>query len=559
MPPAPTRRAWREAEKKKTGLRWAALGAAAFIVVGGGGLLLVTQNDSETGAVPSSCDSTQRVALVTEQAMADALANKPVDGDSCIQLDITSESSTQTAIRAESGELSQPLWIPDSTTRVPADLLDDAVTVHTGSLASSPGVLVAQNTVDAGETWTGVLTDDNTRMGNPDRDGGARLALLSVSSEVSDGQVSQTEAAQALTPRAQTQGVNSPILSAPEMLEAVSNDGGRAIVSERDYLDFIAENADSGLTAGLPADGTSFLDFPLLSSGNSLENNDAVRTAADEISQWLSSEEGKQALTDANLRTPDGQINNNSAVSDPARLPAPNEDVTTTVVESYRNQAAPLNALVALDASGSMGTEEANGQTRWETTVQTLMLGSQLFPARDSMGIWLFSDDLGGDTPYIELVPTRGMEEGVDGKTQREILQQALATAEYKPRGQTNLYETTLAAFRNQQENYQDGQLNMVLLVSDGAQEVYTGDSMSLEELTTDLQEEQDPNRPVVIVALGISPDADAEAMTAIAESTGGSYHPATTPEELQAAFVEALSAMDSNSDPAQGAAPEQG
>ncbi|NKE09050.1 MULTISPECIES: VWA domain-containing protein [Kocuria] len=559
MAAAPTRRAWREAEKKKTGLRWAALAAAGFIVVGGGGLWLVTQNESETNAIPSSCDSTQRVSLVAEQAMADVLANKPVDGESCIQLDITSEPSTQTAVRASSGELSQPLWIPDSSSRVPSALMDDAVSVHTDSLASSPGVVVGQGSVEADGTWTDVVADQSTRMGNPDRDGGAHLALLSVASEVTAGDAEQTQAAEALTPRAQTQGVNSPILSGPEMLAAVDQDGDRAIVSERDYLDYAAQNDGADLAAAVPGDGTSFLDYPLLASGDSLESNDAVRTAADEISQWLGTDEGKQALSENNLRTADGEISNDSAVQDPARLPAPNEDLATTIVESYRNQAAPMNALVALDASGSMGTVEANGQSRWDTTIQTLMLGSQLFPARDSMGVWLFSDDLGGDTPYEELVPTRGMEEGVDGQTQREVLQSALAQAQYKQGGQTNLYETALAAFRNQQENYQDGQLNIVLLVSDGAQEVYKGDSMSLEEVTADLQNEQDPNRPVVIVALGISPNADAEALTAIAESTGGSYHPATTPEELQAAFVEALSANDPGSDPAQGAQPEQG
>lgn len=559
MAAAPTRRAWREAEKKKTGLRWAALAAAGFIVVGGGGLWLVTQNESETNAIPSSCDSTQRVSLVAEQAMADVLAAKPVDPESCIQLDISAESSVKTAVRASAGELNQPLWIPDSTTRVPSALMDQAVSVHTDSLASSPGVVVGQGSVDVGDTWTDVVADQATLMGNPDRDGGAHLALWSIASEVTAGETDQTRAGQALTPRAQTQGVNSPILSAQEMLAAVDQDDEQAIVAENEYLQYTGQNQGADLTAAIPADGTFSLDYPLLASGDSLENNDAVRTAADEISQWLSTDEGKQALAEANLRTADGEISNDSAVGELHSLPKPDDDVATTIVESYRNQAAPLNALVALDASGSMGTVEANGQTRWDSTVQTLMLGSQLFPARDSLGVWLFADDLGGDTAYEELVPTRGMEEGVDGETQREVLQSTLAQAEYKKGGQTKLYETALAAFRNQQEHYQDGQLNIVLLISDGAQEVYTEDSLSLEEVTSDLQQEQDPERPVVIVALGISPDADAEALTALAESTGGSYHPATTPEELQAAFVEALSPTDPVGTPGTGAQPEQG
>lgn len=507
--------------------------------------MLVTQRGEDSTAIPSSCDSTQRVAVVTDQAMADALDQKPVDGQSCIQLDVSVEDNSQTALRAASGDLSEPLWIPDSSSRLPAALYDDAVSVHTESLASSPGVIAGQEAGEAPQTWTDALANDATRMGDPDRDGGAHTAVQSVASEVSDGTVDQTRAAEVLTPRAQTQGVNSPILSASEMLGEVTETGGEAIVAESDYLRYRAENPDDQLEAWTPDSGTSFLDYPLLASGDAIENNDAIRTAADEIADWVDSDEGRSALNDAHLRTAGGEIED-GAVSDPARLPEPDEDVWTTVSESYRNQAAPMNALVALDASGSMGTMEANGQTRWDTTVQTLMLGTQLFPARDSMGVWLFSDDLGEDNaPYEELVPNRGMEEGVDGRTQREILQEALAQASFRDGGQTDLYDTALEAFRYQQENYREGQLNIVLLISDGEQEVYTRETMSLEDLVGDLQAEQDPNRPVVIVSLGISPDADAEALTAISEATGGSYHQATTPEELQAAFVEALSAND--------------
>lgn len=559
MTSAPTRRASREAEKKKSGLRWAALGAAAFIAIGGGGLFWVTQNGSQDHAVPDACDSTRRVALVTDQAMAGVLSKKPVNDTSCIQLDVHTESSAQTTRRAATGTLKQPLWIPDSSTRLPADLSEQSISLHTESLASSPTVVAGHHKVDAGQTWSGVLSDDSTRMGNPERDGSAHLALLNVASEISHGKVDQSSAAQELTTRAQTQGVNGPVLTPNEMLEAVKNDGGQAIVSEQDYMSYTAQNSSSDLAAGIPKDGTSFLDFPLLASKDSLENNDAVRTAADEINEWLATDEGKKALADHHLRTPDGALEP-SAVSKPTRLPAPDKDVATTVVQSYRNQAAPMNALVALDASGSMGTKEPNGQTRWDSTIQTLMLGSQLFPARDSMGVWLFSDDLDGKNPYKELVPTRGMEDVVDGRSQREILQESLAGAEYKKRGQTDLYETALAAFRDQQKNYKEGQLNIVLLISDGAQENYTDDSMALEELTSTLQAEQDPSRPVVIVSLGITQSADAQALSAISESTGGSYHPATTPEQLQAAFVEALSADDSGAGQAQkqGAAPDQ-
>ena len=220
------------------------------------------------------------------------------------------------------------------------------------------------------------------------------------------------------------------------------------------------------------------------------------------------------------------------------------------MAETYDRQSAPLNALVVVDASGSMGEEEDSGQTRWDSTMGTLSMGAQLFPARDSLGLWLFSRDMGPEgEPYIELQPVRGIEEevhGEDGRTQREALQAEMAQAEYKEGGETELYETTLAAFREQQRNWQPGQLNAVILVSDGGQQVYgQDDPMRTEELISTLEREQDPAKPVRIVTLGISDDADQVALGAIAGVTGGTYHQATDEQQLQQAFLEGLSTVD--------------
>lgn len=55
------RRAAREAEKTKSGGRWAIVGAARLLVVGGAGLWAVTAGG--TGGTPSSCESTVRIAV----------------------------------------------------------------------------------------------------------------------------------------------------------------------------------------------------------------------------------------------------------------------------------------------------------------------------------------------------------------------------------------------------------------------------------------------------------------------------------------------------------------
>src|SRR5699024_7457551 len=60
---------------------------------------------------------------------------------------------------------------------------------------------------------------------------------------------------------------------------------------------------------------------------------------------------------------------------------------------------------------------------------------------------------------YQELVPVRGFEETVDGKTQRVLLQEAGSgiAATIDPNGFTALYDTTLAAFRSRSEERRVG------------------------------------------------------------------------------------------------------
>lgn len=545
MPAADTRRAQRDAERKKSGGRGAIVGAVALLVLGAGGLYAATTG--EEGEVPSSCESTVRVAVVAEPGMAQALEAKPVDPESCILLQVTEQDSSETARLAEAGEVAEPLWIPDSSGRIDESGFDGSVVVHTASLASSPPIVLSRDDDEPlPPTWTEVLQDTGARMGDPSVDGGALAALRSVVAESDEGVVEPSEAASALTTRAQTQGVDSPVLSTDELIAAVRDSGGSSIVAERDYL---AEAGDGAtLTARTPGSGATFLDYPLLMIGGPQSDNDALQEAAGEIAQWSGSDEGKRALAEAHLRPADGSALAQGRSPEIAnRLTVEDGGAWDGAAETYRRQSAPLNGLVVVDASGSMAHVEPDGSTRWQTTMSTLQLGSRLFPARDSIGVWLFSQDLGPDgQPYRVLVPVRGIDERLeDGRTQRETIREAVQDAEYEEGGQTELHETTLAAFRAQQQNWQSGQLNAVILISDGGQETYgEAEPSRLEDLVSRLQEEQDPSRPVYIVALGISEDADDTALSAIAEATGGSYHRTANEQELQEAFVEALSAL---------------
>ncbi len=542
-----TRRAAREAEKKQSGGRWAVLGAVGLFVVGGAGLWTVTAGDG--GEAPASCDSTIRISVATTPEIGQVLEQKPVSSESCVRLDVVEQPSSETAQRAAPDQLAEPLWIPDSSGRVDESGFDGAVEAHTPSLASSPAVVVSrQGSEDLPATWTELVADEGTRMGDPDADGGAQAAMQSVTAESQTGASDREEAQAALTSRAHTQGVTSPVLDAPQLIEAVEQDGGRSIVAEHSLL---RHGLPSDLQAGTPESGASFLDYPLMVTSGALSSSDSVQTAADEITEWFGSEEGRRALAEAGLRTADGTpVDDEHSLEVAHRLRVPDRAAFDEVAETYERQSMPLNALAVVDASGSMGERDSDGRTRWESTMSTVSVGSQLFPARDELGLWLFSHDMGPHgEPYEVLEPVRGVEEEVaekGGRTQRELLQEAAADAQYEEGGQTELYETTLAAFHQQQADWQEGHLNAVILLSDGGQQVYGDeDPMRIEDLVAALQEEQDPARPVRIMTLGISEDADEVALGAIAGVTGGSYHSATNEQEIQEAFMEGLATVD--------------
>lgn len=76
-------------------------------------------------------------------------------------------------------------------------------------------------------------------------------------------------------------------------------------------------------------------------------------------------------------------------------------------------------------------------------------------------------------------------------------------------------------------------------MLTDG--ENYDEGSISQEELISTIQAEQDADEPVFILLIGISQDANMEALQTIASVTGGEAYPALSPTDVQVIFSEGL------------------
>lgn len=556
-----SRRQAREQQQKKNTRKWIATGAAAVVLLGGGVAVVnnlsgkdggsASNSASSAQAVPSECSTSQSVNVETTEAMAKVLQQVPVDAESCVTLnvstgkavsDILTESSTGAAA-------STNLWVPDSSVRAELAMSEAnaGLTPIAESLAKTPGVVVSKSGETSYENWSAVLADGETvDMGDPKAEPAAFAALISGISEVSNGSISVEELTKGSGLRAQTIGVTKPAASASELLDAVeAGEVKAAVVTEADYAAYKAQKSDSEITATVPKSGSLILNYPLyqVSPGS----NTAVDAASQQIMTYLNSDEGKQALAASGLRASSGEeLPDGKGVGAVTELAPNNTEVLAKAWVSYALQSAPLNALVVLDASGSMLEQvEGTGKSRMDITVESVLAGSQLFPARDSMGLWKFSRELttasGEIADYEELVPVRGFEESADGKTQRELLQAAGSgiAASIHPEDQTALNDTLLAAFRSAKQNYADGSLNAVIMLTDGTN-VDEG-SISTEELISTIQSEQDPSQPIFVILIGVSEDADMNALNTIASSVGGEAHTASSPSDIQQIFASAL------------------
>jgi Ca-activated chloride channel family protein len=105
--------------------------------------------------------------------------------------------------------------------------------------------------------------------------------------------------------------------------------------------------------------------------------------------------------------------------------------------------------------------------------------------------------------------------------------------------GRTKLEFAQAAAVA--QEQYQEGEPNLVVLVTDGRNEDTTG-GIDRDTLLRTLTEEQDPARPVGITTIAYGADADVESLALVSEATGGLAYVSPNPAQIGQILVAAFS-----------------
>ena len=503
-----------------------------------------------TGSGGSDCEQnrTVRVAVAPELgAVAQQLLDEPQDlgGGTCAVAEVTAQEPLQTVgdLSALEASALPHVWVPDSslwTVRA-----GDADLDASGSMATSPVVLGTSRAAADALGWTASPPDWRAALSGerpiavPDLAASAEgvSALAAVQTSLGGGDQADNAVVQAVL--AARRG---PATSPADALEAASRndvDAPLVPISEQEVITANRLAPESQLVAVYPAEGSPQLDYPVLRVGSPADDD---RAAVDAVVRTLTSAAARTAVLDAGFRDAEGTAPTEPGPGvqeqAPEALEVDPEGVQALLGELSR-LAAPSRLLTVIDVSASMEAPAGDG-TRATLARDAARSALTLIPGTSSIGLWVFAHQLEGEQDWQELAPIRTLAEEVDGSTQRELLDRELETIPDRlDPGGTGLFDTTLAAFRAAQEQYDPEAVSSVVIVTDGTNE--DGSGIGLGELLQALADEADPQRPVKVIGVALGPDADITALQQIGDATGGAAYSAVDPTDLQDVLFDAL------------------
>jgi len=195
---------------------------------------------------------------------------------------------------------------------------------------------------------------------------------------------------------------------------------------------------------------------------------------------------------------------------------------------------APSRMLALNDVSGSMSQPATAGLSRIDLFGQAAARAINSMSDESSLAIWVFSSRRNGGEDWQEIVPFGSL-----GDLAHKQL--TIDTANSLDRfvgGGTGLYDSVLAAVKYMRETYVPGQVNLVLLNTDGYNE--EDDGLDLPGLLAELEKLRDPSKPVAVIAIGYGPDTDQAALEQIAAATDGAAYQALQPTDIGTVLVDA-------------------
>lgn len=289
---------------------------------------------------------------------------------------------------------------------------------------------------------------------------------------------------------------------------------------EQDVFKHNQANPNLPLVALYPKNATTEADYPYLKLEAATWTNPKRQLAAGKFLEFIKGDVGRSAVLaegfrDSN-RAPGPQLTeSHGMVPKLAALPRSVllADAISKTVTYWNALTRPNNILLVLDVSGSMGKVVPGVGTRLDLTKAAATQAVQLLDKQSQMALWIFSSGQSGTAPYKELVKSGKL---ADNNQQKKLVDEIGKLA---PGGNTGMYDTIWAAFQSVQANYVPNTQNMVVMLTDGADDDQLK-GLKLEELNEKLRG-ADKAKPVKVVTIALGRDTDSDKLATISAATG--------------------------------------
>jgi Ca-activated chloride channel homolog len=541
----------------------AVLVIAVVLVLGGGvtaGIVLL-KKDSCSGSASANIVVAPRIQTIMTKLASDWQQTNPNVNGVCGSVLISSKESPDmvsalaNASWDPTGGPAPDVWVPESSAWVRKASADaDAERIMPDlppSLARTPTVIAmprplaeAAKMLDAPLTWRQIVDKLSSSKGwqtyqhpewgpfkvglsDPQDSTPGLLALMAISDANDDGEVTPDEQGALLDLKkviAVKATSTDDILTGLRAAMDKGTTNALTYVSafpalEQDVLAYNLSQPKMPLVAIYPQDGIAEADFPylVLSASWSDPTRKDIATA---FGRYVRGPAGKAAFQAAGFR-------------DSNRLPGPamtaangvTEKITALpravlLPESVQHAAAtwtavtrPTNLLLVFDTSGSMGGEvQGTGKTRLDLTKAAALGALDLFDDSAQVGVWAFSTVTNGKD-YRQLLPLGPL---AKSRTQVETAIDALQSG-----GNTGLYNTTAAACQYVATNYVNGATNLVVLLTDGADDNNVVGGLSLDALLNALTTTcGNADKPVKVITVGLGTSTNSEILHSISAAT---------------------------------------
>jgi Mg-chelatase subunit ChlD len=498
--------------------------------------LLWTRPESRLSA--DACDDSRTVQVtVAPELYGIVVAALDEVAPRCTRVDTDMRTGGEVSLDASTGGDLPDIWIPEARFWTDPAMLGDGsrLRVLARSVARTPLLLVGGPRARRFPTWGDAEVSGLVSVPDPLTSSVGALAVMAPQAEARAAGRTVAESRQMVVPFAQGYGARrsrgADVRVEPTMFPPLSS--RLVVTTEQELAGAAGGDRMRDLT---PSVGAPVLDFPL-----ALRDDPApgTREIARRLLRYLKSNDGAAVLREHGLRPVIGPAPGGTRSDVSTYLRTPPARAVADTVQSWKTLAIPSAILAVVDASGSMDFDAGTG-TRMDLLADAAGIGLSFLPDHARVGLWVFSIDQGGPRQdWRVLEPIRRLDDLRSGRTQRSALRQWATRLPSLTNGGTGLYDTALAAYREAVRRYRPHYSNAVVLMTDGQNE--DPGSIRLGPLLDRLRELRDPARPVRIVGIAISDDADLGALERMARATGGEAYLAEQPQDILGVFARAV------------------